>query len=73
MLLNGPKFIQLVGSSVNQNRTQEDFFFFLFRAAPATYDCSQARGSNGAAVTSLHHNSEPHLPPTLQPTATLDP
>ena len=42
------------------------FFPFFFRAAPAAYGHSQARGQIGAVVTSLHHShsntgSEPHL------------
>ena len=43
-------------------------FFFLFRAAPAAYGGSQARGRIRAVVAGLHHShsntgSEPHLPP----------
>ena len=57
------------------------FFFDLFsfsRAAPAAYGVSQARGLIGAVAASLrqsHSNtgSEPHLQPTPQLTATLDP
>ena len=62
------------------------FFFFnfyflsfvFFRAAPAAYGGSQARGLIGAVATSLcqsHSNavSEPRLQPTLQLTATRDP
>ena len=54
------------------------FFFFLFRAAPATYGSSQARDRRGAAAASLHHShsharSELHLLPTLQLVATPDP
>ena len=42
------------------------FFFFLFRATPAAYGGSQARGGIRAVATSLHHRhsnsgSEPHL------------
>ena len=42
------------------------FFFLLFKAAPAAYGCSQARGRIGATAASLHHNqsnagSEPSL------------
>ena len=45
------------------------FVFCLFRARPAAYGGSQARGLIGAAATGLHHNrsnaeSEPHLRPT---------
>ena len=32
------------------------FFFLLFRAAPAIYGGSQARGRIGATVASLHHS-----------------
>ena len=54
------------------------FFFWLFRAAPAAYGSSQARGPIGAIAASLHHNhsnsgSELHLQPTPQFTAMLDP
>ena len=54
------------------------FFFFHFRAAPAVYGGSQARGRIGAVDTSLHHShgnvgSEPRLRPTAQLTATPDP
>ena len=43
-----------------------------------TYGGSQARGLPGAVAAGLHHShnnvgSEPHLQPTLQLTATLDP
>ena len=34
------------------------FFFCLFRAAPAAYGGSQARGQIGAVAASLHHSSE---------------
>jgi len=52
------------------------FFFFLRRAAPVAYGSSQARGWIGA--TGLHHShsnvgSKPHLWPTPQPRAMLDP
>ena len=48
---------------------------FLFRAAPAVYRSSQARGQMGAIVVGLHHShshnrSELHLWPMLQPVAT---
>ena len=32
------------------------FFFFLFRATPAAYGNSQARGQIGAAAAGLHHS-----------------
>ena len=52
--------------------------FFLFRAAPEAYGGSQARGQMGATAASLRHShsntgSEPHLPPTPQLVAMLDP
>ena len=52
--------------------------FLLFRAAPLAYGSSQARGHIGAVATGLHHShsdtrSEPHLQPTPQLMATLDP
>ena len=57
------------------------FFFFLFafsRAALAAYGSSKARGRIGAIATSLrqsHSNegSKPHLRPTPQLMAMLDP
>ena len=54
------------------------FLLLLFRAAPVAYGSSQPRGwIRAAAATLLHSNnnmgSEPHLWPTLQFTATLDP
>ena len=53
-------------------------FFFLFRAAPATYGISQARGQIGAATARLRHShshagSEPRLQPTPQLMAAPDP
>ena len=52
-------------------------FILLFRAAPATYGSSQARGLIGAAAAGLcqsHRNagSEPRLQPTPALTATPD-
>ena len=51
--------------------------FFSFRAAPAAYGGSQARGQVGATASGLHHShsngrSELHLRPTPQLIATLD-
>ena len=43
--------------------------FCLFRAAPAAYGSSQARGPVGATAAGLHHShsrSEPRLRPTPQ-------
>ena len=53
------------------------FYFLLFRAAPAEYGSSQARGPIGAVATGLcqsrsNTRSEPCLQPT-QFTATPDP
>ena len=50
----------------------------LFRAAPTAYGGSQARGLIRATAASLHNShsnagSEPHLGPTPQLTAPLDP
>ena len=54
------------------------FFWLLFRAAPVAYESSQVRGRIWATAAGLHHSHsdtgyEPHLPPTPQLTATLDP
>ena len=54
------------------------FIYFFFKAAPAAYGSSQARGQIGAAAASLHHSHgntrfEPHLQPKLQLVAALDP
>jgi len=56
----------------------EVFFFSFSRAVSAAYGGSQARGQIGAIGTGLHHSqsnmsSEPHLQPTPQLMATLDP
>ena len=52
------------------------FIHFLFIAAPEAHESS--RGQTGAAAAGLYHShsnarSEPHLQPTPQLTATLDP
>ena len=54
------------------------FSFLVFRATPAAYGGSQARGQIGAVAAGLHHShsharSELHLQPTPQLTATPDP
>jgi len=54
------------------------FFFCLFRAEPLAYRSSPARVQVGAAAASLHYShsnmaSEPHLWPTSQLMAVLDP
>ena len=53
-------------------------FFCLFRAAPAAYGGSQAKGQIGATAAGLHHShsnagSEQCLQPTPQLTAMPDP
>ena len=53
------------------------FFFFPFRAVPAAYGGSQARGQIGAAAANLRHShsnarSEPCLQPIPQLMAILD-
>ena len=52
--------------------------FFLFRAAPAAYESSQARGWIGAIAAGLYHShsnvgSKLHMWPTPQLTAMPDP
>ena len=52
------------------------FFFCYFRAAPLAYGGSQPRRRIRAAAAALHHSnseSKPHLRPTPQLMATLDP
>ena len=54
------------------------FFFCLFRATPAAYGGSQARGLIQAVATGLHYShsnarSKPHLQPTPQLSAVPDP
>ena len=56
----------------------EIVLFHLFRATPRAYGGSQARGGTGAIAASLYHShsnagSEPHLQPTAQLMAMLDP
>ena len=62
----------------NTNEKSGIFLFGLFRDAPAAYGGSQGRGQIRAAAPGLHHchnntRSEPHLQPTPQLMATLDP
>ena len=55
---------------------QLSFFFLFFRAVPAAYGGSQARGLIGATAAGLcysHSNAEPCLRPTPQLTAMPDP
>ena len=52
------------------------FFFLLFRAAPVAYEDLQAKGLIRATAAGLCHSntrSEPHMRPTSQLKATLDP
>ena len=54
------------------------FFFAFFRAALLAYESSQVGGQLRAAAAGLHHShsnlgSKPHLRPTPQLTAILDP
>ena len=54
------------------------FLFLFFRAAPAAYGSSRARGLIGAIAAGLRHShsnarSKPSLLPTPQLTATPDP
>ena len=47
------------------------FFLLLFRAAPASYGSSQARGQIEAAAASLHYrHSSARSEPTLDPQPT---
>ena len=53
-------------------------FVFFLRATPMAYRSFQARGRIRATAVGLHHShsnmgSEPHLRPTPQLMATLDP
>ena len=63
----------------NMVLTQSLFFFLsFFRAAPAAYGDSQARGLMGGTTAGLHHSpsnegSKPRLRPTPQLTAILHP
>ena len=61
-------------------KAMENMFvcLLLFRAIPKAYGSSQARGPIGATTAGLHHShsnmgSKPHLQPTPQLTAMLDP
>ena len=64
--------------NLNEKTLQNSFFFCLFRAAPAAYASSQARGQIRAAAAGLQHSNsnarfELHLQPALQLMATPDP
>lgn len=63
---------------LSHNGNSRDYYFCLFRAAPAAYGGSQARSQIRAAAASPHHShsnarSEPCLQPVLQLQQTLDP
>ena len=67
-------------SNISMNNISQNnlFFVFFFRAAPAAYGCSQARGQIRDVATDLylsHSNagSEPYLRPISQLTTTPDP
>ena len=52
--------------------------YLLLKATPVAYGSSQARGQVGATPAGLHHSpsntgSKPHLRPSAQLMATLDP
>ena len=68
-------------NDIQRDKAKKNFCCCLFafsRAAPTAYGGSQARGQIGAMAAGLcqsHSNvgSKPHLQPTPQLTATLDP
>ena len=72
--------LAIVNSAVMNIRVHETFFFFFFlpfRAAPAAYGSSQARGQIRTTAAILHHSNskagyELCLQPTPQLTATMD-
>ena len=70
-------FISMSKMTANAYQLLIFFVFCLFRAAPAAYEGSQARGQIGATSAGLHHShsnagSEPLLRPTPQLMETLD-
>ena len=72
------KALSLKASEEDQSRQVLVYFLCLFRAAPAAYGKSQARGRIGAIAADLYHShnntgSEQHLQPTSQLMVTLDP
>ena len=67
-----------VSGAKEKDNTSFFFFFLLFRAVPAAYGGSQARGLIGVTAAGLHHSHsnsgyELCLPPTPQLMATPDP
>ena len=76
-IISAPFIRKVNESSIS---TVLSFFFFLVfsRAAPMAYGSSQVKDLNGTIAAILHHShsnagSDPHLQPTPQLTATLDP
>ena len=68
--LGGLLEMQILGLALSNLQSQNFFFFFLFRAAPAACGGFQARGQTGAAAAGLRHNharSELHLCRILNP------
>ena len=70
--------LKVITSALKSKQLFIYFVFCLFRAAPAAYGGSQAKGPIGAVAAGLHHShshirSEPRLRPTPQLTATPDP
>ena len=70
--------INVLVASLKNNHKVFFIFFFLFRATPAAYGASRARGGIGAAAAGFRHShsnarSELRLLPTVQLRATLDP
>ena len=82
-MVNLEAHVELLTERVKkENKLNLDLFIYLltliFRASPAAYGSSQAKGQIvPAAVCPCHSHSnagsEPHLRPTPQLTATLDP
>ena len=63
---------------LSHNRNSHCLFLFVFRATPAVYGGSQARGQIGAVAAGLYHShsntrSKLHQRPAPQLTATPDP
>ena len=64
------------GGGSLRNSVPSAFFFCLFKATPVAYGDSQPRSQIGAVAASYSHRnvrSEPHLGPTPQFMATLNP